>query len=272
MKLRNICIVALGLLVVAFGCSRTVEVDNQQEQEADVGPQPDADAGTDAETDAETEDEHSIDAFRETSARLISGECERMFDCCNQEELAEQLPGDGDIDSVEECVEKRGGQFGDAAELYNHLANEGKIAFDSAQVDVCQDAIANLSCEDFESTTRQRTELPGCRNIIEPLVEEGEPCEHDFVCKTGTCDPDEDGELRCLPTIDEQGEDCSGNRTCGEGLYCEESLDALTCEPQHEEGEGCMDDRECLSAYCEEPEDADHNMCLDRGSTYCTGD
>lgn len=267
-------IAIVAVLAVMVGCSsHEIDIDNQSDPDVDAGtdtgpqtdtdePEPDADNGDDG--------THSLEEFEQASVTVVAAECERLLNCCNDDELTEQFMGNPDIDNLEDCIQANTGMFGHGEGALSQMEQEGRIAFDPTQADVCLESIGALDCEEFAATDRQRQQLPGCRTIIQPLVETGDNCEYNFECKTGICDrEDQDSEPVCRSPIEEEGAECRA-RICGSGLYCD--LGNATCEAQKPEGEGCLDDEECETEFCGDAEDADHNACRIRSRVYCTGD
>ena len=66
-------------------------------------------------------------------------------------------------------------------------------------------------------------------------LEEGDKCELAEECQSGLCSSN-----KCI--VKKEGEACTENSNCGEGLYCRKKDDAGTCQKFLKEGDECVSD------------------------------
>ena len=243
--------VITALFGLLLGCGdHELEVDNQsnddppeQQQNNDPEPTPD---------------------FQEAAYDTLQPRCEKVLECCDQSEQ-ELVFRSGTYESADECVESESGLFGITQGLLESSYVAERIDFDDVAVEGCIQSIQELSCDDYHDQANITETLPGCRNMIVPLVEEGESCSEDFECISGVChEEDDDSVCRALP--DQEGEDCI-NLSCDHGLYCD-TLEN-TCRPIAHEGEACDDHAQCITEYCTDSNG--EQTCQERGTEMCTG-
>lgn len=263
----------VSVALVAFGCGDAGEADNDNDNERQN--QNYNDPANQLGNSGYEQPEVTAEDFEEASMDTLRGQCEKIFECCGDDEFA-GVVGETDLEDVDDCIEAKSGLFGHGGTEMSEAYQNERIDFQEAQIEVCIASIETMSCEDFDATDSQRRGLPGCRSIAEPLVEEGEVCDHDWECKTGFCRSEELGEEgECATEPDEVGQDCPSLR-CGPGLYCETM--SAECLQELAVGEECDEDRECGTGYCGEEvvgegEDEEVvDVCQQRGEQVCTGE
>jgi hypothetical protein len=181
-----------------------------------------------------------------TQEELIGAECSMLYRCCSAQELKERFG----IDSVEtECDD-----FQSALPTSIHLANltssieEGRLTFDPGMAELCAQSYLDQDCSEWTRLSPSRTTLAGCIEMIIPQVEEGENCKNEYECITGSCvREDADAEFGTCTAPAGEGEGCF-DTLCAPELYCATFEDA--CVPRKQDGQSCLDDRECQSNAC----------------------
>lgn len=196
------------------------------------GPNQDQNGTTNDDNDPNQSNDDE-DNFEEEASELATNHCDRIFECCTEEERH--------FEDQSECEEASVGQlFGLTDDELDGAIDAGAISVDEAAIDTCLETIAGLSCPEFDGTRTQRQRLEGCRDIISPQLHVGDDCDRDWACTDSIC---QDGTCEALPG---GGEECEA-MSCADGYYCDISQE---CVPQKDSGEECGDDDECLSGHC----------------------
>ena len=96
------------------------------------------------------------------------------------------------------------------------------------------------------------------------LLEEGDKCDLAEECQSGLCSSN-----KCI--VKKEGEACTKNRNCGEGLYCRKKDDAGTCQKFLKEGDECESDDydhlECQTGFsCSLNRDNTKKVCTKKYS------
>ena len=95
-------------------------------------------------------------------------------------------------------------------------------------------------------------------------LEEGDKCELAEECQSGLCSSN-----KCI--VKKEGEACTENSNCGEGLYCRTKDDAGTCQKFLKEGDECVSDDydylECQTGFfCNLNRDNTKKVCTKKYS------
>lgn len=199
--------------------------------------------------------------------------CQKLFECCTADEIANMNNGLLSFSSEEACVEayeKVAAAFGLSA--LAEAEEEGRIRFDSARADACLAEAEALSCDDHSSDLADLA--TDCEGVITPQVEDGATCKNDIECISGVCEGgslfgDTTGTCRALQ---KEGEVCDGFN-CAEGYGCvaDASSGKSTCEPLPTEGQECF--YECAGdLYCDSSSTTAAATCKPRkpGGASCT--
>jgi len=228
----------LGALVFLAACGGSNVTTSPQEQSPDVG----VDA---AAADVDFGDEDLLDFALLSSAAM----CTKVFECCTPQERTDKLGMSGTVEQCADQTSFMGFAFGYSQ--FNDSIKAGRMAMDVGMAELCIGALEETSCARFSATIDLNEYVPGCRDVLIPLVENDEECTHSQECKSGSCAESRPGSnymiCQALPT---DGEACP-NSICAKDLYCDSFLyDTRTCVPKRETGQGCQNDEQCLSNFC----------------------
>ena len=235
-RLKWLCAVSLAF---ACGCSGSNEkFKNAKEPSlADVG----ADAGDVGDVTS------AIDPTLASSQdELISAECSLLNRCCSAQELEDRfgIDGvDGECDEIQSTMPNR--------LLLANLTTSiqaGRLQFDAAMAQLCAQSYLDQDCSEWTRLSPSETTLPGCIEMLIPQVEVGGDCKFGVECISGNCKhADAAGEFGTCTALAGEGDTCF-DATCAEAFYCSTFDDA--CLPRKDDGQACLDDRECLSDAC----------------------
>lgn len=198
--------------------------------------------------------------------------CEKIFECCSDEEIEASQGLFFEFEDEASCVETYDGLVS-LALISSIVAAEdhGRAEYDGQAAADCIDDIKNSSCE--EAAQRNLSEVI-CEGMIKPLLSEGDTCKQDFECIEGSCymaDFDaEEGTCMVLPTagepcLEQQSDNDITFSVCAEGFACVDD----TCIEPKEPGADCSSSAECQT-NC----DIDTNTCAERldAGENCFGD
>ena len=192
---------------------------------------------------------------------LAATRCEKIFECCDAGQRVRYFGSDDG--SAAECAARAGAQFpglGATGALLSAI-QDGRVQFFEYRAQLCKTALEALSCEDFQSDDDSIRKLPGCRDIVVGLVEEGGECRAGWECATESCRFEglqDAGTCERLPHL--EGEDCLG-RQCEGMMYCDRW--ATVCLRLKTLGSYCERHEECNSAFCGEDESGER-FCMER--------
>lgn len=207
--------------------------------------------------------------FHDVGNELARARCELILDCCTEEEQASNFGHT--TDDMSDCLRQEMGAFGGLGGYGLEVSwDRGRIKFHEGRAELCSHSLSELTCSSFDGSYEQGDSLPGCKDMIEGLVANGDECDGDFECQSGYCHhvfPDEggDGVGSCQnePGLDD---DCPDLR-CDESSYCDR-FDEV-CLEKKMTGEACMRDDECLTNRCRGDEDG--NMRCEERPVVCSG-
>lgn len=188
------------------------------------------------------------DAVTAAFRSLVKGTCTKAFDCCAAS-TARAISG---LVAREECES-------DALQGFSSVTIQGlevalaagTIRIDESAASLCEQAIADLTCGEWTSLDPVRLEASGCREAIEPMLDENVQCTADFECRSQACIETSDGVSRCA-TLKDAGEPCDPGEgeLCKPGNYCD-NFDARRCVALLEDGVQCASAFDCISGICE---------------------
>ncbi|MGN6108684.1 MAG: hypothetical protein ACTHU0_26495 [Kofleriaceae bacterium] len=134
----------------------------------------------------------------------------------------------------------------DEAGLYAAIA-AGKIRYDAASAQACQDALARLDCD--ETSRDARTTPEPCTRMLEGTIETGDECVFDAECRSGACNAPEVCPFdtccggTCIPSaFAAPGEPCEADRDCVSEHFCGPDR---TCHGLSTPGQSCRRDAHC---------------------------
>lgn len=180
---------------------------------------------------------------------LASVTCEKIYECCSQEEIDAAGNFLVDFETQDQCESAYDNLLGLLfTPALKSAVENGRADYDPKAAGDCLAQYNAVSCEEVAAAEGEMA----CAEIIIPLVEDGGECKQDFECKGGTCDlSGDDGICRQLPG---DGEPCLESEmdgftfeTCDEELVC---IDG-TCVAPKAEGADCASGSECQSGMCD---------------------
>ncbi|HEY4176946.1 MAG TPA: Dickkopf N-terminal cysteine-rich domain-containing protein [Kofleriaceae bacterium] len=123
-----------------------------------------------------------------------------------------------------------------------------KVKFDGGKAQECIDALATTSCD---VTTKEFREQPAaCQAILTGTVADGQPCEIEAECISGTCDQplcarESCCEGTCAATLVDApaGAACMFDANCADALFCDKT--DHTCHALVAAAGDCAGDNEC---------------------------
>lgn len=266
---------SVWVTVGCSGCTEEVPFGEDTDTGADVSDVQDT-VETDTTEIVETiEDTRENDSVENLAIEVQNTYCQKIFECCSKSERENEL-GMGDIDTVEEC-RKADNQLAQVFSFWrqDESVEAGRAVFDDSSAEVCMNSMKDAKCSDFSAEEGVFSEnRPGCNQIIQPQLDEGEECQQDFECKTGWCKRKPDGEggfhddnKKCA--VPPQAGDPCPNGKCGPGTYCSTFGTEFTCKSKAENGGECEDDKDCESGVCG-TNDAGEEVCTEP-QPLCTG-
>lgn len=246
MRISIICIVSACCFgLSSLGCGSTVTPGGE---ESNQEPEP------------EEEFVQELPDVALTATELASARCEVIYDCCNSQERLNVFGMEGE--SAEDCAANTGAQFpglGATGALAAAISN-GNAIFHEHRAELCNEALLQQGCSDFQGTDEYVLTLPGCRDIVQGLLEDGEACSNGFECESRNChyaELSENGVCMTLPRA--EGQECYQNN-CGGMTYCHPNTDL--CVQKHTLGAECFWDYECNTGYCGDAEN-DEKRCME---------
>ena len=206
----------------------------------------------------------SIDPeVRDSNRAIFEAQCEMIFRCCTEEERTSEL----DIDAgsgEEQCIQNPGGlSINLWLGILSEAVAEGRIAIDPPLVQLCVDAYRAQSCNQWKHVeAADALELPGCSEMIVPLLQEGEDCAQNYECTTRFCYQamNSDREEGTCTARGQAGSNCS-QIPCGTNFYCDTFTER--CAEKGRVGDSCNNNEQCRSEYCEELEN-NQGICRER--------
>lgn len=184
-------------------------------------------------------------------------QCSYMFECCNAQELMEEL-GAFMIETEGECVQFFSGFVGGLLRPQIEAAvSSGRMVYHADRMGECLALISSMSCEQMAEAmaSSENFAVPGCQNPFEGLVAANGACAADMECASGTCvgeSMDFEGNITegtCGDAAD-VGSECDFGE-CGPGAYCEFGQGGQMCVAAKAAGASCDSDDECLTDNCE---------------------
>jgi hypothetical protein len=240
-------------VALALGCGESRLVASS---DADLSASPDADEAFD---DAGVAVDAPIQPVRQFGARLLSGQCEKLFECCSQDQLSAMLGERSE--SVEECASSQSVIAASVAfDQFDAAIEDGRLIYDDVMAELCIESWAKRPCDEVRNTDIFSSELPGCREMLSAAVELGGACVEDIDCQSGYCAAGEDAGTTCrrLPVA---GESCPDLR-CEQDAYCSTFGSEYLCEARRDLGQECASGRDCKSRECGPDENLDQ-VCLE---------
>lgn len=250
----NILTVLALIVLASWACRDTQELNTASNQGQDVG----------FEADVELLPPPDVAA---TAVELASARCEVVYDCCSAEERETIFGLEGE--TAADCSATTGAQFpglGATGALAAAIAN-GNAIFHEHRAELCNDAVKGLACSEFRGDDEYILSLPGCRDIVQGLLEDGEDCQNSYECESRNCyyaELAENGVCSSLPS--QEGQECR-NGQCGGMTYCHPNTD-LCVQKQTLDSE-CFWDYECNTGYCADVGN-DEQRCQEPPAT-CSG-
>jgi hypothetical protein len=188
-------------------------------------------------------------------AELGGATCERLFECCDAEELMEQL-GLFDISTVEECTSFFAGFVGGfLGPQIDAAVASGRLVYHGDRMADCVAGLRALPCDELAEAMTGDDFLALCANPFEGQVGDGGACGSDLECQSATCTGDSmdfEGNViegACGPPPG-AGDACDLG-SCGAGLYCEFDQAGEVCAEARPAGSSCLSDDECVTGNCD---------------------
>lgn len=229
--MRSCFIIACALIF--WGCGS----DEVPVERNNANSNPGTDAG-----DGDTGDENAM------AIRVIyTGVCEKAFECCSTTQ-ARTVAG---VAEVEECAEG-------ALQPYSPLTagaladalGRSSVEVNPGQVDLCRQAVADLSCEQW-NTTNPFDSITACSDFVSPRLNENDPCSFDFECRSELCvDTGNRGQVCATRVAIEATCDPAGGVLCEQGASCD-TFGGSRCVALLENGSSCVSESECTSGVCD---------------------
>jgi hypothetical protein len=173
--------------------------------------------------------------------------CPRAYDCCT----AAQLMGNSDQagTSEAECEMKTANAYSQQIEAVKQSEQAGRSAYDGDKLEACLATVRSSSCDALRTTNHLRG-VPGCDSFVQPKVQMGGVCGHDWECVQGWCKPMMSGSSDGTCQVPQDGDDCIGDShdECAPGFAC----DAATtkCHALGAQGAACASNTDCQSGNC----------------------
>ncbi|GEM_PF-3644366 len=175
---------------------------------------------------------------------IASAQCERIFSCCNNEDLKIVLAGQDELTqaSCEKNLEKQlSAFFGPSIES---AQKKEWITLKASKIASCGEAIGTQSCATISDDSTQIQRFEACRDAVVAKQESSGFCENNFECKSSFCvSGSEAGSCKTIPGA---GSACESG-TCGRGFFCDETD---SCTPLGVQGDACLSNSNCLSQRC----------------------
>lgn len=196
--------------------------------------------------------------------------CARLFECCDSEEIMEEL-GFFNITTEGECVSFYSGFVGGllTPQIQASVAS-GRMVYHGDRMADCLDLLSSMSCADFGTAYGQDSPWGGCADPFEGLVANGSACANDNECVNDYCEGEEtdnDGNVTVEGTC--QSRPTAGNACpdfeCADGAYCDFGQSGDMCVAQGGAGADCEENDACTTGTCEgaDPINNVTGMCAD---------
>ena len=198
-------------------------------------------------------------AIEELGTSLGEVSCQKVFDCCTDDEIMKQFMNitvDGQpITTQEQCVKFTAGFYnGLALPQWQESIAAGRMEYDASAAGGCVAATSSLSCSEYAdlSSGNKNTSLAGtCRPFLIPKVADDGACSNSNECISDNCvktSSTMDGTCKPMPGA---GEQCDQN--CVDGYYCGYTMGQTeyTCLPLKADGMPCTLSDQCMSDHCD---------------------
>lgn len=219
-------------------------------------------------------DEVAID---DLSAELAAASCHRIFECCDDAEVEQEL-GFFDAKTEDECVTVISG-FSEQFFVPPLRAGieQGRITYHPDRMADCIATFRSLECDEPVDDTGVGLAGIGCEDPFEGHLADGEACATDEECANDSCLGDSidfQGNVTqgiCGdPPVD--GESCGNNEECAGGSWCDTGApDGATCVEPLADGADCRSDNQCASGHCDDPDTTDAMPGTCSSEPYCDG-
>ncbi len=169
--------------------------------------------------------------------------CDRIFDCCNTADLAEEFRNTPVVDYAGCRILYRSVWEAAIEPVVAEGENAGRVSFNQANFDTCMQTFGGLSCAEFSAASTF------CNDIFTPKVAIGQACFSSIECIDGTCDIPSGasaGSCKAKPVPLGLGGACTTTIGCQTGLYC----DGTKCTTKKADGQSCGNDNECTAGEC----------------------
>ena len=182
---------------------------------------------------------------------MAKAQCDRVFKCCDEDELKIVLGGMDAIDK-DECVRNLKKQlsafFGPGIEA---AQTKNRVKIDASKIDSCGDAIRTQSCENISDDGTQIQRFEACRIAVIAEQESAGFCDNNYECKSQFCvSEDTGGSCKTIPAVEEPCE----SLLCGKDQFCDENE---ICRALGKDGDACLNNASCESGQC----NIESNMC-----------
>lgn len=182
--------------------------------------------------------------------------CERMFECCNAQELMEELEF-FNVDTVDDCAMVFAGFIGGFLEPQIEASvASGRLIYRADRMAECVDRFRAMSCAELAQamTTDDFGDSGVCRDPFVGQVPDGQACASDLECQSETCigeSMDFEGNVTegTCGSPPGPGDACDFGE-CGGGAYCEFGASGEMCAAAKSSGAECSSDDECTSQNC----------------------
>jgi hypothetical protein len=178
-----------------------------------------------------------LSQFPEKYAQAL---CAQNFRCCSATDIGSH--------TIAECLDSNTSSLEFFAAQISDSQTRRRVAYDADKMQMCIDAIAALSCEQWSVGFSISNQPMVCTDAIAPKVQPGGACLGDIDCTTHTC---EGADLpagiqgTCSATTS-LGKPCTNSADCSTGFYCE--LSTNTCAAKKAAGEACDTHLECATS------------------------
>lgn len=191
--------------------------------------------------------------LEEAPDRFAAAYCGRLFSCCDAGELAQKLAvlGAPQPTTAAECATRYGAAI---RPMYDLMAGDARLAYDSRQMGRCVAAVNAVACVDLDVAGEEDFQR-ACNLVFDGRIAVGLPCAVPSDCQgpavcAGTCE-----------RLAQDGESCA-DVGCDVALFCDTTR---TCRKQRREGESCVLATDCQSNSC------DGTKCVISTPHLCTG-
>jgi hypothetical protein len=179
-------------------------------------------------------------ALSQLSAKYAAALCAQNFKCVPAAAIGTR--------TMMECVDTNKCALDFEASSIGDGIARGRVSYDPNQAAACVDAIAQISCDDWDKGFAETTQPAVCASAVVGKVAAGGACLDDVECATHFChgeDPSMNLDGKCVDS-NSLGQACAGSADCASGFYCD--LDSQVCAAQEPAGQPCMLEAECLTS------------------------